>query len=373
MNHVLHTAVALLAALFFTTASAAAELDAKARKQGMEAWKRGAEFLIKSQNRDGSWSRARMPGITALCIMALHEAPVDVKARDAAIEKGVKSILSFARENGSIAPAAKGERGAYPTYNTALALLALGELKKPEHAKVLQAARRWLKAQQVLQKDAASYGGFGYGEGRGGRADLSNTALALEALYYTEYLDREPFVKEGDVKRLTEQNKKMWKDLETFLETCHNREKKDDDSSSKALRNGSFSYIPGKLMTSTSMTYAGLKSMLYAKLERNDPRVKITWSFVQTNYAVDQNPGQGQNGFYSYMHNLAKALAAYGRDTIKLESGETADWRADLVKELAGRQKDDGSWQNAKGRFMESVPELASSYAMISIRHALAE
>ena len=39
------------------------------------------------------------------------------------------------------------------------------------------------------------------------------------------------------------------------------------------------------------MTYAGLKSMMYAGLGKDDPRVKAAWGWIQKNYTVDENPG----------------------------------------------------------------------------------
>ena len=369
--------LALAMATLIATASAGPSADAT--KQGRATWREGAAFLMQAQNWDGSWSRARMPGITALCVIALHKAPGDADARDAAIRKGLESILAFAREDGAIAPQAgnggRGRRQAlYATYNTALSLLALATLKRPEDADVMRRARQWLKAQQINARDAVSYGGFGYGSQGGhgqGRADLSNTTLATEAMYYTEYLDREPFAPKGQEMKLAAENKQMWQALDRFLDTCHNRTKKGDSDSARQLRNGAFSYIPGKLMTTTSMTYAGLQSMLYAKLERDDPRVRITWQFVQSNFSVDDNPGQGMKGYYSYMHNLTRALDAYGQDTVKTQKGKTVNWRNDAIHKLAELQNDNGSWKNAEGRFMESLPELASAYAMIGLKHAL--
>ena len=40
------------------------------------------------------------------------------------------------------------------------------------------------------------------------------------------------------------------------------------------------------------MTYAGLKSFLYAGVSKDDPRVKAAVEWVRKHYTVTENPGQ---------------------------------------------------------------------------------
>ena len=58
------------------------------------------------------------------------------------------------------------------------------------------------------------------------------------------------------------------------------------------------------------MTYAGLKSMIYAGLTADDPRVKAAYDYITKHYTLDENPGLGQQGLYYYYQTFAKALAA---------------------------------------------------------------
>jgi len=62
-----------------------------------------------------------------------------------------------------------------------------------------------------------------------------------------------------------------------------------------------------------SMTYAGLKSMIYAGLTQDDPRVKAALEFIRKNYTLEENPGQGQRGLYYYYQTFAKAMALCSR------------------------------------------------------------
>ncbi len=79
------------------------------------------------------------------------------------------------------------------------------------------------------------------------------------------------------------------------------------------------------------MTYAGLKSMIYAGVGPDDPRVKAAYKWVQSHYDVEDNPGMGTAGLYYYYQAFAKALAAIGDDQIEDADGQKHAWRNDLI------------------------------------------
>ena len=60
------------------------------------------------------------------------------------------------------------------------------------------------------------------------------------------------------------------------------------------------------------MTYAGIKSMIYCGVGKDDPRMKKALEWIQKNYTVDANPGMPkaleQRGLYYYYHTMAKCL-----------------------------------------------------------------
>ena len=60
------------------------------------------------------------------------------------------------------------------------------------------------------------------------------------------------------------------------------------------------------------MTYAGLKSFLYAGLKKDDMRVKAAMDWIKRHYDLTENPGVGKQGLFYYYHVFAKALAVYG-------------------------------------------------------------
>jgi squalene-hopene/tetraprenyl-beta-curcumene cyclase len=118
------------------------------------------------------------------------------------------------------------------------------------------------------------------------------------------------------------------------------------------------------------MTYAGLKSMIYAGLTQDDPRVKAAVGYIKDHYTLDENPGQGQRGLYYYYHTFARAMAALGQPTIVDDKGNSHDWRAELAEALAKRQEPNGGWVNRDDRFMEGDPNIVTSFAILALAAA---
>jgi squalene-hopene/tetraprenyl-beta-curcumene cyclase len=121
------------------------------------------------------------------------------------------------------------------------------------------------------------------------------------------------------------------------------------------------------------MTYAGLKSMIYAGVSRDDPRVKAAYAWIQKHYTLDENPGMADNGLYYYFHTFAKALATIGDDQLVDDKGKPHDWRTELTQTLASKQQEDGSWVNVNPRWLEGDPNLVTSYALLALSYCLPE
>jgi squalene-hopene/tetraprenyl-beta-curcumene cyclase len=119
------------------------------------------------------------------------------------------------------------------------------------------------------------------------------------------------------------------------------------------------------------MSYSGLKSMIFAGVKEDDPRVKAVVKWIGKNYDLKSHPGQGNSGLYYYYHTFAKALDAFGHDTIEDEKGEKHAWRKDLVEELASRQGSDGSWVNENRQFFEGDANLCTSFALLALSYAI--
>ena len=99
-----------------------------------------------------------------------------------------------------------------------------------------------------------------------------------------------------------------------------------------------------------SMTYIGFKSMLYAGVKRDDPRVRAAYEWIRKYWRLDSNPNmpetQSKQGLFYYYHTFAKALRAWGQDEIPDSRDIKHNWRQELIDVLVEKQDKDGSWVN---------------------------
>jgi len=140
------------------------------------------DFLrAKGQAEDGSFSSQTGPGVTALVTtgMLRHGRTAD----DPAVAKALKYLQSFVREDGGIYT----EGSLYRNYETCLSVMCFHEANKDgRYDKLIANAEKFVKTVQwdggeSTDIDSPAYGGFGYG--KHGRPDLSNTAFAVETLH----------------------------------------------------------------------------------------------------------------------------------------------------------------------------------------------
>jgi hypothetical protein len=117
------------------------------------------------------------------------------------------------------------------------------------------------------------------------------------------------------------------------------------------------------------MTYAGLKSFLYAGVGKDDPRVKAAVDWIRRHYTLEENPGQKDAGLFYYYHVFAKAMDALGEDRFEDAKGVKHDWRKELFEALKSKQAADGNWANKNGAFLENSPELATAFALLSLSY----
>jgi len=253
-------------------------------------------------------------------------------------------------------------------------------------------------ASKDLSKKNPFYGGIGYGSGGPTAPDLSNTSWALEALYLTEHLDSEAG---GGTPETAKKSALAWNRAVNFLRKVQRIPESADASwvvgdgknfdggfvyqpgyskvNDKAAKNGAkmaknnvgYPNTPG-LRSYGTMTYAGLKSMIYAKLDKDDYRVKAANEWAKKHYTLDENPEMGPEGHYYYIHLFAKAHAAMGGDYVTTPDGVKHNWRVDVIKKLLELQKGKGEWLNDRsGRWWESIPQLSTAYALIAMEISL--
>jgi squalene-hopene/tetraprenyl-beta-curcumene cyclase len=266
-----------------TTAQEAKEDPAKA----MAA--KAAAYLKKSQNADGSWSPSpQNRGVTGLVVAGLIW--TGTGPGDEPSAKGLKFIESLvnAKEGHIAGNDSKAGLVNYTTSINIMALTAAGQADK--YKSVTGNAVKYLKEYQWdeekgKKQDSDYYGGAGYAGGKS-RPDLSNTAFFLEALKSAGVPKEDPAFKKALVfvskyqNFDSEYNKAPW------------AVKNNDGSFVYTGANGGENRTDAKDMLGYgSMTYSGIKSMIYCGVGKDDPRVKKVLEWVSKNYTLDENPG----------------------------------------------------------------------------------
>ena len=367
---------AAVPAALFAAAVAAFPASAQPPADAAALARKAAAFLAKSQNEDGSWGPApNNRGVTGIVVTGLLRTGTGPDTEPAA--KGLRFIESLVNQKeGHIAGNdAKASLINYVTSINVMTLSAAGRAEK--YRPVIGDAVKYLRAYQwddARGKDANSdfYGGAGYA-GDGSRPDLSNTAFFLEALKAAGVPSDDPAFRKAAV----------------FVSRCQNLKSEHNGAAWAAKNNdGSFIYTGANggenrrtdgdgtktdMGGYGSMTYAGVKSLIYAGVGKDDPRLKAALDWIKKNYTLDRNPGMpeanSQRGLYYYYHTFAKTMDALGVDTFEDAAGVKHDWRADLTAALASRQRPDGSWVNPTDRWMEGDPNLVTGYALMALSY----
>lgn len=259
----------LMAAVLAPLASHAQDpvMDPELRAKARRATDQGLRFLRSVQAEDGSWIGS--VGVTALALRAFLESHRGYDESDGAfITRPIAFLLSKVNDDGSISESIQNRN-----YNTATAIFALQATNNPAYAEVIANAQKFLKGLQLDEgegyaRDHRYYGGIGYGGDE--RPDLSNQYLALEALRKTALDPDDP----------------VWEKALVFVSRSQNRSESNDQA--WAGNDGGFTYMPGYSPHGGTgsyggMTHAGLISLIYAGVDRTDPRVQAAYDWIRAN------------------------------------------------------------------------------------------
>jgi len=347
---------------------------------------RGLRYLIKHRDDDGGWSmgpqRQLQPALTALVVKAMVQDP-HFSATSGEVDKALKVLLSYRRADGGIYSPQEPAK----SYATSLAVMALAACDRDDLAVPLRDAVLFLKGLQIVPgsespdgqtigDDHPFAGGVSYG--RHGRPDLSNVGMWMQALHDAGASGDDPAVQRALA----------------FAARTQNRSESNTMAWAKVGGNdGGHIYAPALATDLTvgeskagvgvggyglrsygSMTYVGFKSMLYADVARDDPRVRAAFDWIRRYWRLDSNPNmpaaRSREGLYYYYHVFAKALRAWGDPIITGPDGVEHNWRHELIDALAERIGDDGSWVNSESRWLEDQPILVTAYAVIALQEA---
>lgn len=327
---------------------------------------RNIEYLrVRGQASDGSFSSTTGIGPTGLVISGLLS--VGVSEEDPMVAKGLAFLEKRVQPDGGIYNIDSLHRN----YDTCIAMVAFSKANKGgKYSVIINRAENFVRGIQWDESEDRNpsdfdYGGAGYGSQQ--RPDLSNTSYLIDALHE---------LGNGS------EDEAIQKALQ-FVSRCQNLESPHNNSPHSAkINDGGFYYTvaaggeskagvteTGGLRSYGSMTYAGLKSMIYAGLTKDDPRVKAAVSFLRDHYTLESNPGMDQQGLFYYYQTMAKALDTLGNATFEDAQGASHDWKSELRQKLAKLQQEDGSWLNPTTRWMEGDPNLVSGYVLLALAH----
>jgi hypothetical protein len=315
-----------------------------------EAIERGVQYLLKAQNRDGSWGmdlyerglawHDLRDGATALALYALTKC--GLAPDHPSLERGAAFLLlSYPRH----------------TYSTGIQLHALGGLGVPAHKKRMQELVKELADLEVA-------GGFDY-PGLG-RADLSNTQVA--ALGFRAADQAGLTLPKGIWARLVEA-------------TLRHQESPVEIPGSGLLpreqrRMAGFAYEPGGApsasMTTAGLTVLGIASEVEGRVPHAlDVRVaearQLAQNWLVQNFSVEGNPHGEAAWHYYYLYGLERA-GAFGGFT----HFGAHDWYAEGAAQLLKEQRADGGWR-MDGRTSwppTPMPVANTCFALLFLRKA---
>ena len=369
----------LFSSVFFLSSYTLAVGKPVSQEKIKESIEKGAKFLYQNQNATGWWSDSGLPALTGLALVALEMA--DATKLDSKYEserrRAYDYLTSLAKPDGSI------HDGRLINYNTACSLMALSMSNESRYRPLIEKARAYIAASQIDlgekgKLDNTNDGGVGYND-KYDHSDMNNTLMAIEAMRMSESV-----LHQKDQGKQSLKHDLDWKALEHFLASCQNLHERSDNPnlSNQPEDRGGFIYHPGEskagevvdeetkraaLRSYGSISYAGMMSFAYARIGKEDDRVRAVIDWLGKNYTLNENPGLGQEGLYYYFHLMSKALTAQGVKTLKGPDSKSIDWKNELAAKLISLQNKDGSWENSNKRWMEGDPNLTTSYVLVAL------
>ncbi len=364
-------------------------------------------FLLKHQSPDGAWRSdvyaAFKDGsaLTPLILTALQDAAdARLPGPDTADtrRKAADFLASFVEIDGTIREPAGGFD--YPVYTAALALRAFAH---PENRGRVASKDTWAKylfdrqltGQNGWERTDPHYGGWGYcrvvpkkPEPNGFapplvESNLSATLFALDALHAAGKLAPPTATAAAQVLM-------MWQNFippppgglpPGFVQ---------GDGGfhfvlADPVRNKAGLYdvisphppapaIPRQRFGSYgSATADGLRALLLTPDEepgKQDVRTRLAADWLKANFRADAHPGQYAPGMESnrdavYFYYAASVAKAFRAANLSLPTGR--DWAAELARELAKRQRADGSWANPIELVRENDPLVATPQALAAL------
>lgn len=338
------------------------------------AIERGLAYLKSKQEPNGGWTTQYGPAVAAIVAQAFAQDP-DHGPRHPGVRRALGYITKFEQSDGGIYERQQN----LANYQTSVVLMFLSGLDDPAMKPRTARAQEFLKKLQYTEEESVDlqnpwYGGAGYNESK--RPDLSNTQMMLEALHQSGLPASDPVYQRAlkfvaRCQMYDPGNDQPYADGQTDGGFIYSSNQGGESKASEERQEG---HVP--LRSYGSMTYSGFKSMLYAGVARDDPRVQASVEWIRRNWSLDVNPGmpddRSQQGLYYYYHVFARALVAWGEPVIVDAAGKPHNWREELCRKVVALQRTDGSWMNEQDRWLEGDPNYVTGLTLQTLQTALA-
>jgi hypothetical protein len=363
------------------------------RSQAEQSLKRAVKYLLSKQGPDGGWhsehygllrsGQALTPFVLHALLLA-SESRVDVPAArlDAAFEfirRRVNSEGALGFNDPDIVE--------YPNYSTAYALQCLVHRGDEADQPLIERMREYLVKQQYtpargFAEDSYAFGGWGFGDrrepGDSGHMDLAHTRRVLDALKSAGLEDQELFARSETFLRLVQRHPD---DPRPQPGTGADQQV----AEARAEFDGGFYFSPVVLVANkgrqiengrqfrsyATATCDGVLALLAAGVPSSDERVIAARDWLKRHPAWDapagipsDHPEPWADALHFY--HLAVRSEAYARLCME------GEWQKKLLAVLLPKQRDDGSFANARSALMkEDDPLLATTLSVIALVHAI--
>lgn len=290
---------------------------------------RGTRYLMRTQQRDGSWGAHAQRygcGQTALSVYALLKG--GVPRTHPSVARGIAYIEANPPSE---------------TYSIGCALMALGaygdERLRPLMEDLVAELEQW---QNAPNTNTRRLGMWGYPTGQ---ADLSNSQYAALGLRAAELADVE-VAKQTWLELL--QGVLLYQEAPRAVEVVGVTAKGEPSDWEGAI--AGFRYHSGQGPISGSMTTAGVSTLAICEWALGDALPKrlrerverarnLGLAWLANHYSVTANPGRASAHVYYYLYGLERVGGVLGIDTIGAH-----DWYWEGSEALIGRQSKGGEW-----------------------------
>jgi len=344
-------------------------------------------YLVKRQADDGSFPHFHdgepSPAVTSLVAWALAETGPPAGDARIALRAALALLRSRLTKTGELAV----ERDiAHLTYAMSCTLLALQRTGEKTDEALIQRLASALVRRQVDEEEGYDpndwrYGAWPYYEAYESshlRTDISTAAYVIQALERAKMPSSSP----------------VWRRYGLWLDEAQNiglrASKEADRTKEEEFRDGGFGFNPrdskagSQVVANDLIAYSsygsatadGLRALIAVDGSSSGPRAVAALQWLVQHYSIERNPGFGEDDgpaswgqgiYFYYLHSLARAFRAAKLRSLRSAGGEFHAWPEEMIRELARRQRKDGSWRNPNRLMNEQDPVLATALALLAL------